>query len=562
MPGDDNEPDADSGSTHQCTCQSLRIGLLLLSMANTNEMPDLVDESWLYDLAQSVIDAKRDSMIAKHRMNEIIGGRIYRSIRFLKESLVNPVWGFKNIKQVPSLFRTLEVDPIAYSLPTAKEYLEDTGLAHVTSMMVNRRRYMKYPHIKLASIGYPGIFSDVAHTFMVDRAEWTGLLDLGIDFLLITDHEKASTIYGKKTIETFRDRKCSRALVDDCAQILWWITDKEQLDNPQIDVEDVVIVDALRVSSAKTHPKSIKMLPSIDPTVHNPINWLNEPQTQLMVIGNQDQSKKAMKLIASGAPLITDGGGVLDEIIGSQYAFSKNPSEARSYFEKLADPLFRERQSIQARQLILREHSHLARFEKLLDELNINRIPVETISVIMSTMRQVEVEHGIQSVASQIWPNKQLVLILHRIKDADFDLTKIKKIISALDFAVVILDRGKDTAFGENLNLALDVASGEYVTKMDDDDYYGPNHLNDLHLAYHYSGAMAVGKWANFVYLTERDVMVDFVTHREERFVSHLPGATVFLKRHDLRQLRFGRVTRAIDSELYKRAEMRGGRLY
>ena len=270
----------------------------------------------------------------------------------------------------------------------------------------------------------------------------------------------------------------------------------------------------------------------------------------------------ALKLIASGAPLITDGGGVLDEILGLQYAFSKNPSEARSYFEKLADPLFRERQSIQARQLILREHSHLARFEKLLDELNINRIPVETISVIMSTMRQVEVEHGIQSVASQIWPNKQLVLILHRIKDADFDLTQIKKIISALDFAVVILDRGKDTAFGENLNLALDVASDEYVTKMDDDDYYGPNHLNDLHLAYHYSGAMAVGKWGNFVYLTERDVMVDFVTHREERFVSHVPGATVFLKRHDLRQLRFGRVTRAIDSELYKRAEMRGGRLY
>ena len=125
-----------------------------------------------------------------------------------------------------------------------------------------------------------------------------------------------------------------------------------------------------------------------------------------------------------------------------------------------------------------------------------------------------------------------------------------------------MLDRGKDTVFGENLNLALDQASGDYVTKMDDDDYYGPNHLSDLHLAYHYSGATAVGKWANFVYLTGKDVMVDFVTHREERFVRHLPGATVFMKRDDLKGLRFGRVRRAIDSELYRRAEMRGGRLY
>ena len=34
------------------------------------------------------------------------------------------------------------------------------------------------------------------------------------------------------------------------------------------------------------------------------------------------------------------------------------------------------------------------------------------------------------------------------------------------------------------------------------------------------------------------------------------------MKRHDLRQLRFGRVKSAIDSDLYRRAAIRGGRLY
>lgn len=575
-------------------------------MDNSENMSDR--ESRVYDLAQSVIDAER-------RLKEIESGRIFRSIQFLKKSLANPLWGFKNIKQVHSLLRIIKADQLADSLPTAKEYLEDTGIARLPASLVDPSRYMKYPHIQVASIGDPGIFRNVAHTFMVDRTEWQARLDLGVDFLLITDHEKASTAYGKKTIEAFRDKSRFRALVDDCARILWWVTDKKQLDNPQIKDEDVIIIDDLNTSS-QTHHKTVRMLPSIDPEVHSPINWLSTPETGLMVIGSQDRSniaidfaKKilpgfdesdffaidtarsdryvsnakgaravlcqssffadesafvvtALELIASGVPLITDGGNVLNEILGSQYSLQKTPFEAQTYFDKLEDPLFRERQSIQARQLVLREHSHLARFEKLLDALGFDRTPVEKISVIMSTMRQSMVEHGIESVASQVWPNKQLVLVLHRIRNADFDLEEINRIVGGLDFEVVILDRGRDTVFGDNLNMALDAASGEYVAKFDDDDHYGPNHLNDLHLAYHYSGAMAVGKWANFVYLTGGDVTVDFVTHYGERFGSHLPGATLFMKRHDLRQLRFGRVKCAIDSDLYRRAAMRGGRLY
>lgn len=116
--------------------------------------------------------------------------------------------------------------------------------------------------------------------------------------------------------------------------------------------------------------------------------------------------------------------------------------------------------------------------------------------------------------------------------------------------------------FGDNLNSALDSASGFYVTKMDDDDYYGPNHLNDLLAAYEFSRATVVGKWTNVTYLEDKDLVVTFSGGREEKYVQHLPGATLFTITDLLRRVRFGHVNRAIDSELYRRLEAKGGIFY
>ena len=141
-------------------------------------------------------------------------------------------------------------------------------------------------------------------------------------------------------------------------------------------------------------------------------------------------------------------------------------------------------------------------------------------------------------------------------------MADVKKLTSQLSFPVKILERPKDSMFGENLNLGIEAASGELVTKMDDDDWYGPDHLLDLHVALNYSGAEIVGKWGNFVYLTNSNQMVNFATNREEHFVHHLPGSTILGSKEVFAKMRFGRVNRAIDSELYRRLSMRGGRLY
>ena len=58
------------------------------------------------------------------------------------------------------------------------------------------------------------------------------------------------------------------------------------------------------------------------------------------------------------------------------------------------------------------------------------------------------------------------------------------------------------------LGLAPGRAQGTLLAKVDDDDTYGTEHIWDLVLARHYSGATLVGKGTEFVYLETLDTTV------------------------------------------------------
>jgi glycosyltransferase involved in cell wall biosynthesis len=181
------------------------------------------------------------------------------------------------------------------------------------------------------------------------------------------------------------------------------------------------------------------------------------------------------------------------------------------------------------------------------------------ISVIISTNRPDYALTAIENIKSQQHRNKELLLVLH---GPGLDSVRLNTAVKKLEFPVRVIKRPASSIFGENLNIALDAASGEFITKMDDDDYYGEHHLEDLVAAYEYSRASAVGKRTNIVYLTNSDKVVTFSGQHEEKFSRHLPGATFLMRTEILKGLRFGRVKSAIDSELWRRLEVRGGTLY
>ena len=69
-----------------------------------------------------------------------------------------------------------------------------------------------------------------------------------------------------------------------------------------------------------------------------------------------------------------------------------------------------------------------------------------------------------------------------------------------------LFDVGTDRDLGQVLALLGERATGDLVTKWDDDDWYTTEHLLDLVAAMRYSGAGVVGKPAEYVYLSSLDL--------------------------------------------------------
>lgn len=120
-----------------------------------------------------------------------------------------------------------------------------------------------------------------------------------------------------------------------------------------------------------------------------------------------------------------------------------------------------------------------------------------------------------------------------------------------------------EASLGRALQVGCDAAEGELVTKFDDDDHYGPDHVLDLVLAHRVSGATLVGKSTTIVHLEDLDVTVRRVFGTPESYVHRVAGGTILLSRADLAEVGgWSDVPRAVDSALIRSVRSAGGRVY
>jgi hypothetical protein len=267
-----------------------------------------------------------------------------------------------------------------------------------------------------------------------------------------------------------------------------------------------------------------------------------------------------LELIAAGTPVITAPTSILDTLLDGHYLPASTTEDIIGHLQTLTHHPTRERHSVPARRHVLTRHTRKHRFEQILSHLDIPTIPTPRISILLATKRPENLDQALANVTAQNWPNKELLVILHG--EGNFDLDQIRKLTSRLPYPTQILPCPSTWTLGDCLNTGLHHATGTYISKMDDDDHYGPNHLLDLHTAHDYSNADVTGKWANIVYLATRNLTIDYQAIKTESFGRHLPGATMLARREVLARYRFSRVNRSIDSTLWSRMKSDDLRLY
>ena len=189
-----------------------------------------------------------------------------------------------------------------------------------------------------------------------------------------------------------------------------------------------------------------------------------------------------------------------------------------------------------------------------------------TVSVLVSTLRADDLSNLLDQLLAQSLATFDVVLGLHTIELAPSH----KRQIAALNrrkVKVSVANFTKDQTLGTILSTLASKSSGEYIAKMDDDDYYGPEHLRDLLDAALATGADVVGRAMNYVYLEPLQLTVRrFAPHGTqavELWSDWVCGGTILAKREVAEAAGwFGEGNTAVDRYLLSGVTNNGGRVW
>ena len=189
-----------------------------------------------------------------------------------------------------------------------------------------------------------------------------------------------------------------------------------------------------------------------------------------------------------------------------------------------------------------------------------------TLSVLVSTLRPEDLTSLLTQLKEQSLQTFELVLGLHTIS---LNATH-KKLIAELKqrkIAVSTYSFSSEFKLGTILSTLATHSSGAYIAKMDDDDYYGPEHLRDLLDAALDTGADVVGRAMNYVYLEPLQITVRrFAPHGTqavELWSDWVCGGTIIAKRDKAEAAHwFGDGETAVDRFLLSGITNNGGKIW
>lgn len=181
------------------------------------------------------------------------------------------------------------------------------------------------------------------------------------------------------------------------------------------------------------------------------------------------------------------------------------------------------------------------------------------ISIVMSTKRPAALVGALSLMDSQSLRPTSVLVGLH---GAEWD--GVPTALSEFaGLAIEVRSYDDDRTLGFVLDDLSRAAPPGILTKWDDDDWYGSDHLLDLVAASSFSKATLVGKGADFVYLEASDTTVRRKSRRAEGFGRLVAGGTIAIDRDDLAAVGgWPNEPRHVDKGLIERVRAAGGTTY
>ncbi len=180
----------------------------------------------------------------------------------------------------------------------------------------------------------------------------------------------------------------------------------------------------------------------------------------------------------------------------------------------------------------------------------------EKISVITCTNRPKYLNNVFKNYNRQLYEDKELIIILNNnkmnIKEWNFKAQEYSKV------SVFQVDEKK--SLGYCLNFGIKKAKFDVISKMDDDDYYGPEYLSQALKALKYSDI--VGKYCTYVYFEDSKTLAIRNPKRQNRYVYRLEGPTLVFRKKISSTIKFHDISLGEDIQFCKDCTKNGIKLY
>ena len=198
------------------------------------------------------------------------------------------------------------------------------------------------------------------------------------------------------------------------------------------------------------------------------------------------------------------------------------------------DPAERELASVAMRRVAHRTHSLAARARDIITAAGLVDPPnLPDVTVLAVATRPDLLPGLLAAVSGQTYPRLETVLVVH---GDGFEPDVEEEMVGRACPATVIRVDDRET-LGAALDRATAASRGALITRMDDRNIYGPEHVWDLVIAHDYSQAGLVVKDGEFHYLPHHDRTVRHGASRGEDYVvaDHLlAGPALLVPRHEL----------------------------